>query len=790
MNTIMMKSRKLISILAAVLAVTAVADDEAKVKAKFITALAADGSPVARFRKAFEVKEVPASAPLEITSLGCFRAYLNGKPVGNDFLAPGYTQVDARRLTLSYECAPLLQPGTNVLAVEVSCAWWSDAITKGAFTFVGGAKGVRCKLQDVETDGTWQAKFGGPVQRCGIYEGEEFDARKDDRAWMTEPVSDWPCAAVIEGNIYLTPDRGSVPRIRDDLELRPVAMRILGDKAVGAAADRYGTAVVKAEGVKETVTVRPGETLVVDFGQNHAGVPSFTVEGPRGAELAVKFVEMLNDEGGLRSRGCDGPGGTPYVTALRGTTAHVRYVSDGTRRLYRPANTFFGYRYAAFTVTDPMTLSGIRAHVVTSVRRDTGRIVTGDRSVNRLISNCVWGMYSNYLSIPTDCPQRNERLGWTGDTQVFSRTACYAADAKGFLSKWLDDLCDFQREDGAYPDLAPIGSWDKKYCWYGITGWADAGIIVPYNLWQMYGDLEPVRRHWKSMLRYADFLEKNKGPADCFGDWLAFERNDADLKRIMSASYWVWDMSLMREMAAALGEADDVQRFTALERTARENYAANYLDEKGEIKAKYRSQTADLLALKLKLLPDEKAFAATKADLLANLRRHGNRLQTGFLGTSVLMDTLSDIGEREMAVTLLLQRENPSWLYSVDQGATTIWERWDSWTKEKGFGSAGMNSFNHYSYGAVLGWMYAHLAGIRPDPAKPGFRHFILAPEPDARLGSCDATYDSVAGRIRSKWEYVDGKAKFTFAVPEGTTATAILPDGRTFELKPGEATF
>ena len=754
---------------------------------------------VACFRRSVTNRAALAGATLEMTSGGTFYAYVNGRRIGADFLAPGFTHMSKRRIVMTYDLGDLLKKdagAVNEFAVEVSPSWFRDAITKGGFAFGGGAaslcaeialRGMDGTVTKVPTDASWQAAYAGEVLSCGVYEGERVDARLGS-VWRTA-ANGWACAETMKvGGISYSAERGSVPRIRGDLEMKPVSATVY-DGTDGAAADRHGTArKVREYAADDTMALGPGERLVVDFGQNHAGVPAFRVKGPRGARLLVRFGEMLNDGAGLLSRGNDGPEGIPYFANLRTAPARIDYTLAGGGEAYEPRFTFFGYRYALFETTDPVEISGLVARTVTSVRGRKGTIETGDARVNRLIRNCEWGHLSNYLSIPTDCPQRDERLGWTGDTQVFSATAAYCADAYGFLSKWMEDLCDTQFEDGAYPDLAPLGSWDLKYFWPGVTGWADAGIIVPYNMYLMYGDDTIIRENWKSILRYAAFLETNRGPRDKFGDWLILGRkNDADLKRVLSASYWVWDMRMLAEMARAIGEEADAARFAKDAEEALCDYRAHYLDGAGALLPQYRCQTALLYAVKLGLAPTPEADAAMRRALAEAFAARDNHLDTGFLGTAVLMDTLTDAGLGELAVTVLLQRDYPGWLYSVEQGATTIWERWNSYTKEDGFGPVGMNSFNHYSYGAVLGWMYSRLAGIRPDSAKPGFRHILLEPHPDRRLGFCRAAYDSAAGRIESEWTYgADGACRYRFAIPEGATATLRLPDGTTRELGKG----
>ncbi len=790
---------------------TALTDDAAWKKADWISvALPMRGD---RDTAAF-VKAVPNARSVReawwfVTGLGVFEAYVNGEPVSHlcgcgktvrDALKPGFTHAGRRRHYFSYDITHLVKTeagATNVLSALVSEGWWRDQIT-GHAGKESAFRGVLVLRYDdgaeeiVGTDTSWLAAYAGPVTHAEIFYGEDFDARVAE-AWkgcMTGAdlgAEFQPARVNTEFKGETVPLKGLPIRQREDIALAPASIRVWSG-IEGADDSHYGhIRVVREYRVGDELKVYPGEHLQIDFGQNAAAVPDFVFSADKGAVVTVRVAEMLNDGNGAFDRKNDGPEGELYKKNYRDARSEARYTFAGNgEESYRPTFSFFGYRYLSISATNVVTIRRVRSIPVTSVQKcaETGIIETSVPILNRLIANGVWGQRSNYLSVPTDCPQRNERLGWAADTQVFTPTACYTANVYSFLSKWMDDMVDSQHPDGGYPGVAPLAQYGGNNA---AVGWADAGVIVPHVLWRMFGDTSVIDDHWASMMLYMDLLDKQGGPnPEPWGEWLAYERNDHELKRYLADAFWVWDAMMMRQMAAATGRDDDVARFTASEAKARDSFRAKYIGTDGQIVPEFRGQAADLYALFLDLVKGD-AAEATKRDLLDNIKAHGDCLQTGFLGTAIIMNTLSKVGAADVAYTLLLQHKNPSWLYSIDQGATTFWERWNSYTKETGFGDAGMNSFNHYAYGAVISWMYSAMAGIREDLAVPGFRHFFLQPQPDKRVGSVKASYNSASGLIESAWEYgADGKWKWTYTIPANTTATVILPDGRTFERKAG----
>ena len=768
------------------------------------------------FEKSFANRGAVRRATWDVTAQGVFEAFANGRRVGNDFLKPGVTECGKCRHVYSYDVTGLLDRragATNVLSATVTPGWWCDQMMRPPAKVSDWQRGnkrewqlgkeiafrgeLRLEFDDgsaqtVGTDESWLAAYTGPLVSAGIYEGEVYDARR-----KVEGLKGVRRNAEFTGE--LRPAAAKIA-LREDLVLTPREAYVV--KGVeGASKDAFGVAkVIRRCTDGEDVRLEPGEMLVIDFGQNCSAVPSFEVTGEAGAELKIRASEMLNESHGEKSRGNDGPAGTPYLAALRTAYAGIHYTLKDGRQAYMPRYTYFGYRYLGVTATRPVMFARWRSTPVSSVTREMerGRIVTGNARVNRLIANIRWGLLSNYLSSPTDCPQRDERMGWTADTQVFMNSAAYFADTSEFLDKYLADLRDAQRASGCYMCFVP--NVRHTFPPWASAGWTDAGVIIPYRLWKWYGDRRYIDASWESMVRYMDFLEGNAEPYRInHGDWLAFEHHkknagdamDGRQVKALNAYFRVWMAMLMREMAAATGRGAAERHYAEEEAKLRQAFTAEYIGPDGTIKDEYKGQCNDLYMLKLGLCGDAAAVEATKRDLIDNIKACGNRLQTGFLGTAILMPTLTfEANAPELAYSLLLQDAFPSWLYSVNQGATTVWERWNGYTKEKGFGPVGMNSFNHYAYGCVAEWLFAAAAGIRQPKGAVGWKRFLLAPIPDRRLGSVDASFISPEGEIKSSWKYDDdGTWTWTFAVPRGTSASVSAPGIPEREYGPGEWT-
>lgn len=767
-------------------------------------------SAATSFRKDFTAaKKQIESARVYYSSLGVSDLYLNGERVGTptdsgkvyDELKPGWTDYDDTAFYLTYDVTDMIKPGENAIGAEVASGWYNGVIAvRGGSFYSGQPNGLRLKLEISYSDGTsdtivtdksWSTARDGSVTYADIYNGETYDARKDSIAvWSKAGYNDksWQTArrkTDFTGKVIAA--IGSTVQERSELTRTPVStVKYTGIKADGST---YG----EIDGVTNPefpFTLSPGETVIFDMGQNMVGWEKFTVKGEAGTAVNIHFGEILNDSGEA-SRKNDGPKGSVYNANYLEAKASGQYIMSGADggETYNPRFTFYGFRYVEITATREIEILNLEGAVVGNANEENSSFETSDPSVNQLYSNIIWGQRCNFLSVPTDCPQRNERLGWTADTHIFSRVATYNADVAGFYRKWLQDMRDSQFDNGAYPDVAP----NTHIVGGGNGGWAEAGIIVPYNVWLMYGDAQLIEEHFDSMERFMDYLAscgdatwKYNGGGAASGDWVSPELNDDSVKRYISVTYYAYSAKLMAEMAAAIGKTDEAAEYAALFDDIKAEYNTRYVNSDGTLKV--ATQTTYLLALKLDLLATQAQFDTALSTLLSKIENNGNRLSTGFIGTSILNQTLSDVGANDMAYTLLLQHDYPSWLYSVDQGATTIWENWDSYTVENGFKDPGMNSFNHYAYGAIGEWMYRYVAGIEADDENPGFKHFILQPTPDTRsedkipeeqtrLTSAKATFESMYGEIASGWVMgSDGRICYNAKVPANSTATLYLP--------------
>ena len=766
--------------------------------------------------------------------LGVYDLYVNGRLVGEEVLKPGFTHYAKTKRSFTYDVtdAFVTKAGKeNVLAVQVTPGWWADKIVSNSDDFKGKKCAFRGVLQLTYADGTtecfgtdtehWTAGIAGPVKHAAIFDGEEYDARELPGYATPEKLSAPEVNTEFPGEIL--PSEGAEIYHRHDLALKPVKAYVW-EGVTGAVESekeeevQHGTVVVKREyKAGEPMTIEPGETLVVDFGQNAAAVPSFVFQAKEGTLLTCLPSELLNDGNGAESRGMDGPEGSVHRRNLRVNPNEVwltyTFGPDQKPVSFIPRCTFYGYRLISVTATDKVQILSVESVPVTSIAKDleTGTITTGNEDINKLISNTMWGQRSNYLSVPTDCPQRNERLGWTADTQVFTETGTFFANTDRFFHKWMRDMRDSQSETGGFPGVAPTAQYGNDMM---RLGWADAGVIVPWTIWKQFGDPEIVAENWEAMEKYMAHVNETKYDHAAlrdengnynWADWVGYEPLEscsgrafetAETRRqaeyywsFLGASYWAIDAGMMRDMAAATGR--DAAKYQLMEDAALAYLRTKFLNPDGTFKLPILNtmQTPALFALKNHLV-EGKALEDMLARLRQNFADHGGCLQTGFLGTSILLPTLTEYGLSDVAYDLLFQRKNPSWLYSVDNGATTIWERWNSYTLESGMGPAGMNSFNHYAYGCVCQWIWETAAGIAADPAKPGFKHVVMKPVPDKRLGSMDASYASAAGLVKSSWKYVGDQWTWEFTIPEGATATVTLPgETESKEYGPGQHT-
>ena len=735
----------------------------------------------------FTLEKKSKDVVLRATALGAYDVTINGKCVSKHELKPGWTDFRKEVTFQEMDISDAVRKGSNEIMVQLSHGWWTGGITRNAY----GTDQPLCFKAEVvadgqiieQTDEEWVWSKDGPLLLGDIYLGETYDARRKPKDWQLVTTQE-------QINISVIPFEGPEVRVRDKkLWRHPIRTEIYSKtKNTGTT---FGQIIVDREVGDKPFTLRKGETAVVDMGQNMVGWILFDAKAKSGTEITFLHGEMLNYNGD-KGRLDNGPGGSIWTYNLRDAKATVKYTFNGDKKgeHYRPRHTFMGFRYVSITATDDVEIRSLVGQVVGSEIEEWGEFECSDPNVNQLYSNIWWGQRGNFLSVPTDCPQRDERLGWTGDTQIFSRTALYQSDSKDFYRKWMRDMRNTQREDGAYPDIAP---W-SNFWGFGTAAWGDAGVIVPWNVYDMTGDKTILEENYASMQKWMEWLATQKeiengkiythigaGTATC--DWLAYDELD---KRFVSVAYYAYVAQLMDSVARVLGKSDDMNHYRQLYGNIREEFQQRYVDQDGNLNR--TTQTAYLLALRLGLLEESDRKKACDA-LRKKIEDNGYRLSTGFVGTGMLNTTLSILGMDDLAYALLLQRKNPSWLYSVDQGATTIWERWDSYTKEEGFNKHpwNMNSFNHYAYGAVAEWMYAYIGGIRP--GKPGFEHVILAPRVDnrpdnhptlaemPRMTWARTKINTPRGRITSEWRLKDNHYEYRFKVPKGMKYTIDIPN-------------
>lgn len=836
------------------------------------------GAPMLRKQARLSGNRV-SDARLYTSALGVYDAYINGKRVSvpqdggktHELLAPGWTNYDTTTNYLTYDVTDLVSGRDDVtLGAVLGNGWYNGRISDvndthhtKYYSSDGNALALKAKLlvryadgsgQTVVTEpgGGWTATDTGPYREDDIYDGQSYDARKDIPAWATNGFDDSAWSGVVEHpfaaqfpDSQLVAYPGESARLMERWDRDPRSITVYDH-----VTDESGSANGKGHIVVDTsrsvtdpeqakvasVTLRSGDTAIFDLGQNMVGVPRYTIAGPRGAEVDFRFGEMLNGD----SEGADGPQGSVYRANLRTAKATSSYVLAGNAagETHQDSLTYYGFRYASLSVTTPgaeVTITDFTGKVATSAIRDTGSISTNDPLVNQLFSNIRWGQRGNYLWVPTDCPQRDERQGWTGDTQVFANTGLYNGDATNFLSHFEQTLMESQRTygvDGAqFTETAPSGAFITPVV--GQSGWSDVGVVVPWTVWQMSGDRTIVDRSWAAMTKYMDWIYRRTGltyagQGSHFGDWLAPQATSAQL---MSDAYYAYSARLMADMAKGTGRDADASKYSQLFTSIKRAFILKYLGSDpltgrpvvrsslgpssvigtlangGVTSSTFtedNSQTALLWVLKLGLY-DTDLQRRELVDLLAeNIRNDAayraahptssrtqyaqNTLSVGFLGINVLGPVLTDQGRSGLAYTLLHQDAMPSWLYSVKNGATTIWERWNSYSTEDGFGPVQMNSFNHYSYGAIGEWMYEDMAGISKDPEHPGLKHFFLQPhlDPTDMIRHVAGSYDSPYGTITSDWTVKGETLDYQVMVPANSRATVRIPTASPASVRDG----
>ncbi|HEA81522.1 MAG TPA: alpha-L-rhamnosidase, partial [Maribacter sp.] len=720
--------------------------------------------PSQYFRTEFKTEKTINSAKVQITSLGLYELYLNGEKVGNDLFTPGYTSYNKRLQYQTYDVTHMLK-ANNAIGALVGDGWYRGNIGwKGDYAFYGKQLALLVQLHINYTDGTtetiltnedWKASYG-PILESDMYNGEKYDARLEMDGWAKTGFDDnsWKKVEILKHSkdILVAPQGPPVKAIE---EIKP----------------------------KKLITTPKGE-IVLDLGQNIVGWARMKVKGKKGDQVSLKFAEVLDKDGNF------------YTTNLRAAKATDIYtLKGGGEEVFEPHFTSHGFRFIqVIGYPGTLSLNDITGIVIHSAISPTGSFVTSDPMINQLQSNIQWGQKDNFLDIPTDCPQRDERAGWTGDAQVFSMTAAYNFDVASFYTKWLKDLALDQHENGSVTNVVPdiLTGGEGVSAKGGATGWADAAVIIPWTVYQSYGDKRILEEQYDSMKGWVDYMSKQSGNDYLWndpkhwhwGDWLAYNADKPDYngsvteKDLIATAYAYYSTTLLHKIAVIIGKTEDVEKYESLAKNIKTAFIKEYTTPNGRLVS--HTQTAYAMALSFDLIP-KNLIEKSAAYYAADIEKFGH-LTTGFLGTPLLCTTLSKIGRDDLAFMLLNRKEFPSWLYPITMGATTIWERWDT-QKPDGTIIEGMNSFNHYSYGAIGEWLYTHVGGLRIDPENPGYKHIIFDPHPGGGLTSANTEFLSLYGKIKSNWKIIDRTFQYEVTVPPNTTATVTLPNAKADEV-------
>ena len=715
-------------------------------------------SPSPHFRKEFSITKSIASARIYVTSHGFYELQLNGKKVGDQVLTPGWTSYSKRLQYQVYDVTLNLSKGNNAIAAVLGDGWYRGTLGWGDNWAVYGKRlGILLQLRITYTDGsesvivtdeTWKASNDGAIRMNDIYNGETYDATKKLTGWNLPGYNDKNWQSVKTGNY----NNGNL-----------IASE--------------GQPIKKIQEIKPVKIFRtPKGNLVVDMGQNMVGWLKLKVSGNKGTVVTLRHAEVMDEFGEF------------YTTNLRAAKCQLTYTLAGTgEELYEPRFTFMGFRFVEVTgFPGELTTDNLIGVVVHSDMSVTGSYECSNPLINQLQHNIQWGQKGNFVDVPTDCPQRDERLGWTGDAQAFSRTAAYNMDVSSFFAKWLKDVATDQKPGGEVPDVIPdILNRQGSATAQPSAGWGDVAVIVPWTMYLVYGDKHFLENQYPSMKAWVEYIRTRAGDSciwkggSKYGDWLFYhppvnnhtEPDGYTEHDFIATAFYAYSASILAEAAKALRKTDDAKIYSDLFNKIKEVFINEYVTGAGRVGT--NSQTSYVLALKFNLLPDNLRKNAARF-LADDIKSRRNHLSTGFLGTPYLCHVLSDNGYTDVAYDLLLQESYPSWLYPVKMGATTIWERWDGEKTDSTFQDPGMNSFNHYAYGAIGDWMYRVSAGI--ETMGPGYRHIIIQPHPTNKLTYSKASFESPYGTIASGWERMDGKVKVKVIIPANTIATIILP--------------
>jgi len=717
-------------------------------------------SPAPYVRKKVRLERKVTSARLYATALGLYEFYVNGKPVSSDVFRPGWTDYTKRVQYNVYDITALFKKGDNAIGAILGDGWYCGHVGPTNRQVYGDRPRLLAQIviqfddgstQTIITDDSWKTT-SSPTLAGDLLIGENYDARLE--------IPDW-CDADFDDSEWSKVKIFSDPGITINTQCGPPVRRMQEIKSP-----------TSLKGYPPAWGFKGG---MFDMRQNMVGRVRIKVRGKRGGTVRLRHGEMLDKNGAL------------YTENLRGQFAIDYYTLKGEGdEIWEPKFTFHGFRYVEISSREEMKVVSVTGVVLHSDTPLTGTFKCSDPLVNQLQSNIQWGQRGNFLEVPTDCPQRDERLGWMGDAQVFARTAAFNMDVAPFFTKWQIDIEDAQRDDDAFPPIVPVPDaigMPKD----GGPAWADAGIICPWTIYRCYGDTRILEQHYESLTRFVNYLAKtSRKGVRCFegcdyfqgfGDWLALDGSGktegGTPKQLIGTAFYAYSTRLLGKIAAVLGKTTDAKRREKEFKKIREVFIREFVTDSGKITG--GTQTPYVLALHFDLLP-ERLRPAVVEELVSDIKARGMHLSTGFVGTPYLPHVLSRGGRFDIVYELLHQKTWPSWLYAVTQGATTIWERWDGWTHDKGFQTVGMNSFNHYAYGAIGDWLYINVAGIDLDPEAPGYKHIILRPHPGGGLTSASASLDSIHGKIVSDWKITKGVLAWNVTIPANTTATVYIP--------------
>ncbi len=697
----------------------------------------------ALLRKEFTLDKQVVKARVYVTALGAYELFLNGKRVSENVLTPGFTDFSKRVQYQTYDVSHLLTKGSNAIGAMLGDGWFGSGLSWTAEHFsvkpptrflaqleIEFSDGTR---QIIKSDTSWKAAMS-PILRSEIYAGETYDARLEQPGWSDTSFDDHAWQPVITADSY-------IGQVSSQLDLPPRIVKTMRPETVKAQADG---------------------SYVFDMGQNMVGWISLRVKGNAGTTVRLRFAEILK------------PDGIIYTQNLRNADATDYYTLSGRgEETFSPHFTFHGFRYVELSgYPGTPTLDDLTGEVVSSLRGEpTATVTTSNAMVNRMWKIGIWGQRGNFLSVPTDCPQRDERLGWMADAAVFWRTGSYNFDIAAFSNKWTRDIRDAQSSAGAFSNVSPsIGVGTIE----GAPGWGDAGVVVPWTTWLQYGDTAIIERNWDAMERWMNFIEqanpdhirKNKVGPD-FADWLAPDPTTP--KALVDTAYWAYVANLMTDMARATHHTEAELKYKELSQKIRTAFVQEFVKPDGQVGS--GSQTSYIVALQMNLVPPALEKAAVN-NLVANIEAHGGHLTTGFLGTPFILFCLTEHNRLDVAYHLLLNDTYPSWGYMLSKGATTWWERWNGDT-----GDPAMNSYNHYAFGSVVAWIYRSVAGIDTSSDQPGFHQIIIRPHPDKQMTAARGGYQSVYGPIGTDWQGTpEGPFTLRVSIPPNTTAKVYLP--------------